>query len=101
MNKLLVAFPVLLALSGCDVASGVAEDVISGEPRALDLAKCEVFMESAGVASEKVGAACECVADKVAEDLDANDQANIDAVRVEEFIEICVQDSGDTAPAEE
>ena len=101
MKKLVITLFGLAALSGCDVASDMAGEAIKGEIRTQYLAQCEGIAESSGIAAERVGAACECSADEFAEDLEADGQLQVDQARIEEVLKICVQDSGEAAPAEE
>ncbi|MXO85583.1 hypothetical protein GRI38_06020 [Altererythrobacter aurantiacus] len=91
---------VLTALAGCEVASDMAGDAIQGEVRAQYLARCEGVAEGAGIAAERIASACECSADNFASDFAADGDLDINRARIEEVLQICVQNGADTGSAE-
>ncbi|WP_435201562.1 hypothetical protein [Qipengyuania sp. 902] len=100
MNKIALCGVALVALSGCDVATEIAGDAISGEVRTQYVERCQGVAEGAGIAAERISAACECSADTFAEDFAADGNLDIDRARIEEVLRICVEGSGAAAPAE-
>ena len=100
MKKLVICAAAVVALTGCDIASEVAGDAIAGEIRTRYIEQCEGIAEGAGIAAERIGAACECSADNLKEDFAADGQLDINRERVEELLSICIQDDAEVAPAE-
>ena len=102
-KRVLAAAVALLALAGCDVATDVAGDVIAGEVRTRYLEQCAGIAEGAGVAAGRISAACECSADRFADDLQQSGELQVNRERIEEVLTICVQEqraSDGPAPAE-
>ena len=100
MKKLVVCTTALVALTGCDVATEVAGDAIAGEIRTRYIGQCQGIAEGAGIAAERIDAACECSADNFKEDFAADGQLDINRERMEEVLRICIQDDTQVAPAE-
>ncbi|MGE5952083.1 MAG: hypothetical protein ACM308_00455 [Qipengyuania vulgaris] len=100
MTKLLFPLFALATLAACDVASDVAGEAIKGEVRAQYLAQCQSVAEGAGIAGTQIAGACECSADDFEQDFAADGQLEINPARIEEVLQTCVQESGETAPAE-
>ena len=100
MKKLVLSAFALVGLAGCDVASDVAGDMIADEVRTRYIEQCQGIAEGAGIAAERIGAACECSADTFQKDLAADGQLDINPDRVEEVLRICMQDDTQVAPAE-
>ena len=103
MKKIALSAIAVFGLAGCDVASDVAGDVIAGEVRTRYLEQCQGIAEGAGIASERINAACECSADDFEQDFAADGQLDINPGRVEEVLRMCMQDqpvSDAAAPAE-
>ena len=100
MNRLFLAAAALVVLPGCDVATDVAGDVIAGEVRVQYLERCQGIAANAGVAADRIGAACECSADRFQEDFAADGQMDINPDRVEEVVRMCMQDDAQVAPVE-
>ncbi|AOL23199.1 hypothetical protein Ga0102493_112182 [Erythrobacter litoralis] len=94
----LASLAALALLSGCDVASEIAGDAIAGELRAQYIEQCQGVAESAGIAAERVNAACECSADDFAADLAEDGELRIDQGRIEQVLRTCVQEQPGTAP---
>ncbi|MBL43158.1 MAG: hypothetical protein CMN71_00095 [Sphingomonadaceae bacterium] len=100
MKKLVTCTAALVALTGCDVATEVAGDAIAGEIRTRYIEQCQGIAESAGIAAERIDAACECSADNFKEDFAADGQLDINRERMEEVLRICIQDDTQVVPAE-
>ena len=100
MTKVAICALAVFALSGCDMASEMAGDAIKGEVRTQYIERCQGVAESAGIAAERISAACECSADTFAEDFAADGSLDIDRARIEDVLRMCVEDNGAAAPAE-
>ncbi|MDG5747209.1 hypothetical protein P8Q88_03360 [Qipengyuania sp. XHP0207] len=100
MTKVAICALALVALSGCDMATEMAGDAIKSEVRTQYIERCQGVAESAGIAAERISAACECSADTFAEDFAADGSLDIDRARIEDVLRMCVEDNGAAAPAE-
>ena len=104
MHKAAVLALSFAALTGCDIASDVAGDVIADEVRTRYLEQCQTVAENAGIGAARIGAACECSADRFADDLEQSGELQINRDKIREVLEICVQEDPAVdvaAPAEE
>ena len=99
MIRVTLAFCALLSLGACDVATDVAGDMLADEVRTRYLEQCQGIAQNAGIASERIGAACDCSADRFQEDFDADGQLDVNPERVEEVLRVCMEDQPAVAPA--
>lgn len=98
MKNILPLLAALGLLSGCDLASDIAGEVIAGELRTQYLEQCQGVAEGVGIASQRIGAACECSADQFAADLAGEGAFQIDQGRIEQVLRTCLQEQGGPAP---
>lgn len=99
MKRFAIAACLLVTLSGCDAATDIASDTLSGEVRARYLEQCRTVAQSTGIAAENVNFACECSAENLEANLAAGDY-QIDRAALEEILKLCVQEGASDAPAE-
>ncbi|EAQ30553.1 hypothetical protein NAP1_07235 [Erythrobacter sp. NAP1] len=99
----LISLPVAaLALTACDAATEMAGDAIKDQIRTEVVSQCEQIAQDNGITSENVTPACECAADRLAED--ASDASlDINRETIEELLRTCSASAAgeaDAAPAE-
>ncbi|KEO91779.1 hypothetical protein EH31_03655 [Erythrobacter longus] len=94
-NSLIPLALAALSLTACEAATEMAGDAIKEQIRTEFVAQCEQIAQDNGFASEKVGPACNCVADNLAADA-ADGSLEVDTQKVEELLRTCGAETGET-----